>query len=135
MAMDVPTIMSEVASLIAGALTIRVYDYPPDTLAVPAAVVAFPESIEYDLTMDRGKDRLTVPVHVIVGKVSDRSATKTIAGYLNSSGVGSFKAVIESDVTLNGSVDSTRVTEATVSIMVINQVEYLAATFTLDIVA
>lgn len=114
---------------------LRVFAHPPDNLTPPAAVVAFPDGIEYDTTMARGADRLSVPVHVLVGRVSDRSAANELGLYLSAPGAKSVKAAIEADKTLGGAAQTTCVTDANVEIFTVAGVDYLAATFTADVVA
>ena len=114
---------------------LRVYDYQADNVSPPAAVVALPQSLDYDHTMARGTDRATFPVHVLVGKVSDRASRDALAAYLAASGAKSIKAAIEADKTLAGAAATTRVMSAAVSVMTVAAVEHLAATFQIDVIA
>ncbi len=128
-------LMEGVADRLQTIAGLRVFAYPPDNITPPAAVVAFPIEIAYDLTMARGSDRVTIPVHIVVGKVSDRSAALNLSEYLSGSGDKSVKSAIEADVTFAGAVDTARVETASVSVMSIAGIDYLAATFDIDIVA
>jgi hypothetical protein len=76
---------------------LRVREYPPDTATPDIAVVTYPDAYDYDATMDRGNDRMTVPVVVMVGRVSDRATRTRIAKYCGGSGPESIKAVLEGD--------------------------------------
>jgi hypothetical protein len=133
--MDLGDIMDGLATALATISGLQVYGYPPDSVTTPAAVVALPDTITYDDTMARGADRITIPVHVLVGKVSDRSAAAALAGYLSGAGTSSVKAAVESDATLGGAADTARVTEASVSVMTVAGVDLLAASFSIDVVA
>lgn len=134
MAADVPGIMAGLASALASVDGLRVFDYPPDTVSPPAAIVAFPNSVRFDDTMARGADRVEIPVHVVVGSVSDRASAAAVTAYLGT-GPKSVKAAIESDATLGGAADTTRVTEATVTGVTIAGVDLLTATFTVEVIA
>lgn len=114
---------------------LRIYDFPPDSLAVPAAIVSFPDSIDYDSTFGRGSDECTIPVHVVIGKVSDRNARDQLVLYLNGTGTKSIKAVIEADVTLNGSAQTSRVTIATIQTVSMSGAEYLSARFMVHVIS
>lgn len=135
MAADTTAIMAGIAEQLDTITGLRVYAYPPDSIAVPAAVVAFPDTVEYDTTMARGADRVVVPVHVLVGKVSDRASSPALTTYMAGEGLGSVKTAIEADKTLSGEAQTTRVTEAAVSVIALAGVDYLAATFQVEVVA
>lgn len=134
--MDLGDVMDGIAAAITTYVSgLQVYAYPADSVTTPAAVVAFPESIEYDTAMSRGADRATIPVHVLVGKVSDRSARDALVAYMSGSGLQSIKRAVEQDVTFGGSAQTTRVTDVSVSVMTVAGVDLLAATFNIDVVA
>jgi hypothetical protein len=134
-AANVASIMSGLNTRLDTIQGLRCYPYPSDSISVPAAIVAFPEVIEYDSTMARGSDRLVVPVHVLVGKVSDRTARTRLGAYLNGSGSSSVKSAIETDVTLGATVQTVRVTEAEINVMTVGAADYLAATFTVEVIS
>lgn len=131
--MNVSGIMDGLGVRLATITGLRVFDFIPDSASPPAAMVALPE-IFYDLTMARNADRATFPVHVVVGKASDRNARDRLAAYVAGTGASSVKAAIEAAPTLGGVADSLRVTEARVSIMTFGAQEFLAATFDVDVV-
>ena len=135
MALNVSTAMDGLGTRLATITGLRVFDFAPDSLSPPAAIVSLPENIEWDLTMARGSDRCTIPVYVLVGKASDRAARDKLAGYLAGTGATSVKTAIESDETLGGAVDSVRVMRASSSVMTVAGQEFLAATFDVDVVA
>lgn len=113
---------------------LRVYGYLADQVAPPAAVCTV-EAIEYDATMSRGADRGTFLVHVLVGRADARSARNALDPYLAGAGSSSVKEAVEADPTLGGAVSSTRVLGATVVVMSVGGIDYLAATFAVDVIA
>ena len=111
---------------------LRAYRYPPDSVVVPAAIVTYPENVTYDETMRRGMDRYPdLSVIVMVGKVSDRASRDRISVYADGTGDKSIKTVVESGTYT--AFDSVRVTGIEFDIVSMAGVEYLAATFNLDI--
>jgi hypothetical protein len=94
-------------------------------------VVAFPEDYTFDATYGRGMDRMTLPVVVMVGKVSDRTSRDRLTAYLDGSGATSIKAVIEAGTYT--AFDVVRVMDATFDVVSMAGVDHLAATFSLDI--
>lgn len=133
MALDLPQSMEALAAALGAVEGLRCYAYPPDSVVVPAAVVGLPEVIEYDETMGRGADRVTVPVYVLVSKASDRAGAGRLGAYLSADGV---KAAVESYAPPSPAPWHTvRVSRADVSVISVAGVDYLAATFTLDLVA
>lgn len=112
---------------------LRVYDYPPDSVAVPAAVVGYPDVVTYDETMARGTDSCTVTVTVLVGRISDRASRDALGAYLAGSGVYSVKAAV--DGTLAGTVKDARVASASVMSVTVGGVDYAAAAFSVEVYA
>jgi hypothetical protein len=135
MSIDVAAVMDGMGGALAEIAGLRVYDYPADQVAVPAAIVALPESLEYDSTMARGADRGTFQVFVVVGKVSARGSRDVLAPYLSGTGTKSLKAALESDRTLGGAASSIRVTTASVEVITVGAVDYLGALFSVDVIA
>lgn len=129
--MNLANVMQEIADRLDVIVGLRVHGHPPDKITPPAAVVTYPEQITYDQTYARGMDRLTLPVVVLVGKVSARASRADLARFCDGSGAASVKAVLESGIYT--SFHTIRVEQVTFDIVAIASVEYLAATFTLDI--
>lgn len=110
---------------------LRCFAYPPATVSPPAAIVSYPHAYTYDETYGRGMDRMTLPVVVVVGKVSDRSARNQLGAYVDGSGAASVKAVLESGTYT--AFDSVRVESVEFDVVPIAAIDYMAALFTLDI--
>lgn len=110
---------------------LRCFAYPPGTVSPPAAVVSYPDTYTYDETYGRGMDRLKLPVVVVVGKVSDRSARNQLGAYVDGSGAASVKAVLESGTYT--AFDSVRVESVEFDVVTIAGTDYMAGLFTLDI--
>lgn len=134
MALDLNAAMDALGARLGTIVGLRVYDYPPDSIAAPAGVIAYPEAVEYDLTYRGGADRATFPVHVLTGKVSDRASRDVIGAYAGRDGASSIKTALEDEPTLGGAVDSLRVQRAVFTTMTIAAVDYLVATFDVEVV-
>lgn len=130
--MNVQAVMAELATTLDTIPGLRVYAYVPKTVAVPAAIVAWPEAVEYDATMGRGSDIFRIPVLVVVSDVTARNAPTRLGEYVNGSGAKSVKAVLEAHAPTN--YDALRVKSARMEPMTVGTVDYLAATFDLDII-
>jgi hypothetical protein len=124
--------MDEVSTQLDTIAGLRCFPYPPDSITPPAAIVAYPEEIQFDATYDRGADTLTLPVIVAVGKVHDRSTRKLVAAYCAGSGASSIKAVVEAGTYT--AFDTVRAARAELDIVTIGSADYLAAIFDLDII-
>jgi hypothetical protein len=112
---------------------LRCFDYVPDSLSPPAAVVE-PLEIEYGVSMTAsGIDYYRGFVLVIVGRMSDRSSQDRLDAYLASSGASSVVAAIEADRTLSGSCSTCQVTQALPRSVVVSGVEMTAYRFEVDI--
>jgi hypothetical protein len=125
-ALDVNATMDAIGVRLATISGLRVYDYPADSVTVPAGVVGLPELVVYDETYRRGLDMATLDVHVLVSKVSDRASRDAISGYLTT-----VKAAV--DGTLGGAVADARVAEARSNTITVGGVDYLAVSFTVEV--
>jgi len=133
MALDLPATLSGLGARLSLLSGLRVYNYPPDKVAPPAAIVGLPSQVDYDATMGRGLDRMVIPIIVLVGKVSDRASRAAIAAYVSGTGASSIKATIEGDSTLAGVVDSVAVTTARIDVVTMNGIDYMGAEFDAEV--
>ena len=116
--------------------SLLVYNYVPDSIEPPTAVVGVIESVDYDLTEARGADQYNIPVFLYVSRVDAQDSQETLDGYLASAGSSSIKAQIESDITLGGVAQSGRVVEAdNYGVYTINNIDYLGVEFLVEVIA
>lgn len=103
-----------------------VYDYIPDTApATPCGIVGN-VSLDWDDAMQRGLDRATFSVYVVVSRMSERSGQDTLDSLLAGSGSGSVKTALEAGGNLNGSCSTVMVTRATPLSFSMGGVEFFA---------
>lgn len=133
MGLDLNATMDALGTRLKTIAGLRVHDYPPESVAVPAAVVAFPDAVEYDQTYAGGADMAVFAIHVVVGKVSDRASRDAIGAYVGRSGPSAVKTVLEADPTLGGVVKTLRAQQAVFTTMTVGGVEYLAASFDVEV--
>lgn len=115
---------------------LSVYKYVPDMIEPPTAVVGVMSVVQYDQSMGRGADKYEIPVFVYCSRVDAQDSQETLDGFLNSSGALSIKQAVESDVTLSGSAQSVRVTEAgEYGVYNANAIDYLGVEFTVEVIA
>lgn len=129
--MNLAAVMEEIAVRLDTIAGLRVYAYPADQIQPPAAVVGYPETITYDVTMGRGVDRMEIPLFVLVARQTDRTARDELGPYLDGSGAESVKAVLKG-VTWTAMSD-VRVASVTVDVVTVAAVDYLAAVFSMDV--
>ena len=111
----------------------RTFPYWATRVAPPAVVVGWPDPLTYDATMTRGADLISdIPVIVLVGNVDARSSRDQLARHAAGGGAQSVKAAIESFAAT--AYHSARVTRAEFGVMTVAAVEYLAATFYVDVI-
>ena len=113
------------------------YEYVPDWIEPPIALVAPINSLNYDSTMARGADTYEIPVIVYISRVDAQLSQDTVDGYLASTGATSVKAAIESDPTLGGAAMSVRVISATDygEYEVTQGTSFLGVTFNIEVIA
>jgi hypothetical protein len=107
---------------------LRCFDYVPDSLAPPAAVVE-PLEIDYDEAMNRGCEFYRAFILVIVGRMSDRSSQDRLDAYLTESGASSVKAALEADRTLGGACATLQVASSRPREVVVSGVNMIAYRF------
>jgi hypothetical protein len=114
---------------------LHTHSFIPDQITPPVAI-AGPVSVSYDTSYNRALDTLLWDVIIVVGRVDERSAQSALDDYCDPSGSRSVKAAIEADRTLSGYVVDARVTDLTsYQSLAIGEVQYLAATFRISIIA
>lgn len=134
MALDIAAVAAGMGTALESIDGLRVYSFQAAAISAPAAIVLLPK-MQYDSTFARGSDEATFTIHLMVGKVDDRTASTALAGYMSGTGASSVKSALESDPTLGGAAQTIRVTDASVQIMPVGGIDYLTATFNVDTVA
>lgn len=92
---NVGAVMDQIGVALATITGMRVFDFPPKSAQPPFAFVDMPERVDFDLSMQRGTDRVTFTVVVAVADVVDRAARDAICAYAEGSGATSIKAVLD----------------------------------------
>jgi hypothetical protein len=130
-AVNLNDVMNQLGTQLDTIAGLRVYPYPADTVAPPAAILGLPDGIEFDATYGRGSDEITIPVLVVVGRASDRAARDKLAEYCDGAGAKSIKQVIEAGTYT--AFDTVRVARAEFDFVRIAGADYLAALFDLNL--
>ena len=113
------------------------YEYVPDFIDPPIALVAPLNTLNYDSTMARGADTYEIPVIVYISRIDAQTAQDEVDNYLASTGATSVKAAIESDPTLGGVAMSVRVISASDygEYEVTQGTSFLGVTFNVEVIA
>lgn len=126
-------VMDQLGDALATISGLRVWRWPSDTITPPAAIVSYPDRMALDLTYQRGGDRITIPIVLVVGKVSDRAARDALSVYCDGAGAKSIKATIDGYDAATAYGLAT-VTAVEFDVFTMNSIDYLAATFDVDVV-
>jgi hypothetical protein len=130
--MDLNDVADEITARLDTIAGLRCFGYPPASIVPPAAVVSYPEAVQFDETYGRGMDRIpSWPVVVVVGKATDRTARDRVYEYASATGASSVKAVLESGTYT--AFDELRVVSCSFDVVTIASVDYISALFTLDL--
>jgi hypothetical protein len=106
----------------------------PDLPNPPIAIVAL-NSVTYDRAYANGMTSYSFTITVIVGRAAEREAQRTLDTYI-STGNKSVKFAVESDKTLGGNAYDCRVVSMdSVGSLSISDTTYLAADFTVTVIA
>jgi hypothetical protein len=130
---DLGDVMDDLGAALGTITGLRVFPYWADKIVPPAAIVGFPESIDYDETMGRGADHLQLPVIVVVARRDGRSARgRRLTKYVAGTGTDSVKAAIEAYAAT--AYHSARVERVEFGTATVAGVEHLSATFDVDVI-
>lgn len=129
----IEAVMEAVAARLQVVGGLRVSASPPGSVVAPAAIVSYPDKINYDQTYGRGMTSIErLQVWVVVGKVVDRSARDKLSAYVSEVGDKSIKAALESDG--DAPWDDLHVESVEFDVYTESGVDYMAAGFNLNIV-
>jgi hypothetical protein len=132
---DLYAVMTEIATQIDSITTLRAYGWQQGTVQPPAALVGYPDSVDYAGTYGRYQTRVPdLPVLVLVGKASDRIAAKRLGEFLAETGAKSIPAKIMARAGSWVACDVVTVKSATFPAVQLAGVDYLAVEFHLDVV-
>lgn len=131
MSLDLNAAMTALGVRLATIAGLRVSDHVPETVAPPTAIVGYPEEVTYDETYGGAADSCVIPVTVLVGKVTGRVSRNSLGPYLTGSGPSSIRAAINGN--LGGTVADARVAKAKIEAITFNGVEYVGATFRVEV--
>lgn len=114
---------------------LRVSEEMPDQISPPIAVVSL-GSIDYHGAMGGGLTTYQFTVQVVVGRMSERNAQRTLDAYVFPTGASSVPSAIESERTLNGSCQDLIVSGMpNIGSLTVNENQYLAAEFAVTVYA
>ena len=107
----------------------------PDNPNPPQAIVMI-QSVNYDGAFRNGLTTYNFLISVIVGRVDERGAQRSLDGYASSTGANSIKQAVQSDKTLGGNAFDVRVTDmSNMGAVLLGDATYLAADFVATVYA
>ena len=132
--MSISQIRTRLATNLATISGLRTAAEIPDLPNPPVAVVSL-NSVTYDGAYAKGLTTYNFSITVIVGRVAEREAQRKLDAYI-STGASSIKSAVESDKTLGGYAYDCRVVSMdSVGSLTISDTTYLAADFTVTVIA
>lgn len=130
--MNIADVMDELGTALDTITGLRVFPYFAERITPPAAVVGWPDSYDYDQTLQRGADTVVMPVIVAVGRAQMRAARDQLAQYADGTGTASVKRVVEAHTPT--AYDSARVQSVEFGTVTVAGTELLSATFNIEII-
>jgi hypothetical protein len=132
--MSISLIRQALATNLATISGLRTAAEVPDLPNPPIAIVAL-RSVSYDGAFNKGMTTYNFAITVIVGRAAEREAQRRLDAYI-STGASSVKSAVESDSTLGGNAYDCRVVSMdSVGSLSISDTTYLAADFTVTVIA
>jgi hypothetical protein len=132
--MSISLIRQALATNLATIPGLRTAAEVPDLPNPPIAIVGL-RSVTYDGAFNKGMTNYNFAITVIVGRAAEREAQRRLDAYI-STGASSVKSAVESDSTLGGNAYDCRVVSMdSVGSLNISDTTYLAADFTVTVIA
>ena len=132
--MAISNLRAGLAANLATISGLRVVETLPDVVNPPMAMIGL-DKVAYNRQNNRSMAEYTFKVSVIVGRVSERIAQKTMDIYL-APGSGSIKYALESDRTLGGYAFDVFVAETgAIGALSVNGIDYYSAEFSVQVFA
>jgi hypothetical protein len=132
--MSITQIRTALATNLATIPGLRTAAEVPDNPTPPIAIVNL-DSVTYDQAYAKGMTNYNFTITVVVGRSAEREAQRKLDGYITP-GANSVKNAIESDKTLGGYAYDCRVVSLnSVGSLTISDTTYLAADFTVTVIA
>ena len=132
-----PATVSQISAALKAAVgtitTIRVYDYQPDQINPPLAIIGL-NQVAYHRAFGGGDAVHQYLVTVVVNRPSERTGQAALDGFSSYDGATSIRAAIEADPTLGGVVDAVIVERAeNVQYMTLGDTTYLTVDFVVTV--
>lgn len=134
---SISALRGAIATNIANVAGLRTASSIPEQVNPPVAVV-YPAGapVEFHLASANGSSQFYFEVMVIVGRADARTSQKELDEYISTTGTKSVFLAIELDRTLGGlAQDCVARRVSSYGSTEINNIEYLAATFQVDVIA
>lgn len=114
---------------------LRVVPILPEQVNPPLAMINL-DKINYQKSFARGLTEYLFKITLVVGRASERSAQNSLDQYVASDGTYSVLNALENDRTLGGvAADSTMVSLDAYGSVVIGEINYLSAEFSVQVFA
>jgi hypothetical protein len=129
--------LSDIRKGLAGQLALvrglRVSEQVPEQINPPAAVITR-ASVDYSVNAGGGLTEWSMQVQLVAGRMADQQSQRQVDAWLSWDGPQSVRAALESDRTLGGNCQTSRVTTADALItMQIGDSEYIGVTLNVTV--
>lgn len=132
--MNLNTVYDEVAAVLRTVTDVQVFDYPPNAVAPPSAIISYPDAVDYHQEYRSAASRIdNLPVVLVAGKADDRQARVLCATWASRGTAGSVPDALES--ASYTAIDSLTVRRVTFDTVTIAGIDYITTLFDLDISA
>jgi hypothetical protein len=132
--MAISNLRAALAKNLATISGLRVVETLPDIVNPPMAMIGL-DKIAYNKQNNRSMAEYTFKVTVVIGRVNERIAQRTLDVYV-APGAGSIKYAVESDRTLGGNAFDVFVAElGAYGAVNISGIDYLSAEFSVQVFA
>jgi hypothetical protein len=130
---SISAVRTSLASAAAGISGLRSRAFIADAIEPPTFVVGEVEQ-DFDLTMGRGVDVVTVQCRLYTSRASERGGQDALDVYLAGSGARSIKRALEVDKTLGGACQDLRVSgQRGYGVYNVGGLEYIGAEFSIQV--
>jgi hypothetical protein len=129
--MNVAEVRREIGTALSTIVDLNINTDATGAVCAPAAVVGLPSEVVYDGAYQRGMDKVTVPVLLLLSRPYEPDTGDAMGDYLSGAGPRSVKQAVEARS--YRACDTVVVARAGMDIVTVGGIDYLAADFDLEV--
>lgn len=133
---SIKTLRDGIKTRLATVSGIYCHDTIPDDVYPPAAIVGMPSTLRYDFAFRSAVTKISFPIRLVVGRYTESESQDKLDDLCSADGASSIRNAIDTDPTLGGVAQSSRLVEARdFGVYTVAGVEYIGCEIEIEVIA